>query len=54
MEPTSGNRQILNMNCANSVAGNEVKAILSPSRDGGLARYFNEQDTTGTIYRRCR
>ncbi|MGO4706134.1 hypothetical protein AB4072_10240 [Microvirga sp. 2MCAF38] len=54
VEPTSGNRQILNMHCANSVAANEVKTIMSSSPDGGLARYFNEQDTTGTIYRRCR
>ncbi|NIX77326.1 hypothetical protein [Microvirga terricola] len=54
IEPTSGNRQIFNMHCANSVSGNEVKVIMSPSSNGGLARYFNEQDTTGTLYRRCR
>jgi hypothetical protein len=26
---------------------------MAPQPDGSLKRYFNEQDTTGTLYQRC-
>jgi hypothetical protein len=49
----SGDRQMLVLDCANAVAGNEVRVLLAPSPDGSLRRYFNEQDTIGTMYQRC-
>ena len=49
----AGDRQVLILDCANAVAGDEVRVLLSTSPDGSLRRYFNEQDTTGTEYQRC-
>src|SRR5215217_5975015 len=51
VKPT-GDRQLLVLDCANAVAGNEVRVLLAPDSDGALRRYFNEQDTTGTKYLR--
>jgi hypothetical protein len=48
-----GDRQLLVLDCANAVAGNEVRVLMAPDSDGALRRYFNEQDTTGTKYERC-
>jgi hypothetical protein len=52
VKPT-GDRQFLVLDCANAVAGNEVRVLMAPDLDGALRRYFNEQDTTGTKYLRC-
>jgi len=52
VKPT-GDRQLLVLDCANAVAGNEVRVLLAPDSGGALRRYFNEQDTTGTKYERC-
>ena len=48
-----GDRQRLVLDCANAVAGNEVRLLMAPQSDGSLKRYFNEQDTSGTTYQRC-
>jgi hypothetical protein len=52
VRPT-GDRQLLILDCANAVAGNEVRVLMMPQPDGSLKRYFNEQDTLGTRYERC-
>lgn len=49
----AGDRQRLVLDCANAVAGNEVRVLMAAQSDGSLKRYFNEQDTTGTTYQRC-
>jgi hypothetical protein len=49
----SGDRQLLLLNCANAVAGNAVRVLMAPQPGGSLRRYFNEQDSVGTEYRRC-
>ena len=49
----AGGRQRLVLGCANAVAGNEVRVLMAPQPDGSLKRYFNEQDTGGTGYKRC-
>lgn len=49
----NGDRQLLVLDCANAVAGNEVRVLMSLQPDGSLRRYFNEQDTTGTEYKQC-
>lgn len=49
----NGDRQRLILDCANAVSGNEVRVLMAPQPDGSLKRYLNEQDTTGTAYKRC-
>jgi hypothetical protein len=49
----AGDRQVLVLNCANSVAGGEVRVLLATLPDGSVKRYLNERDTTGTQYQRC-
>jgi hypothetical protein len=49
----TGDRQVLVLDCANAVAGNEVRVLMASQPDGSLRRYFNEQDTTGTEYKKC-
>ena len=49
----SGDRQRLVLDCANAVAGNEVRVLMASQPDGSLKRYFNEQDTAGSSYQRC-
>ena len=49
----AGDRQRLVLDCANAVAGNEVRVLMATQPDGSLKRYFNEQDTSGTTYQRC-
>ena len=51
-KPT-GDRQLLVLDCANAVSGNEVRVLMATQPDGSLRRYFNEQDTAGTEYKRC-
>ena len=51
-QPT-GNRQLLVLDCANSVASNEVRAFMAPESSGSLRRYYRAQDPTGVGYRRC-
>ncbi|MHB2210762.1 hypothetical protein [Methylobacterium sp. CM6257] len=48
----AGDRQLLLLDCANAVAGNEVKVLMAPA-SGSLRRYYNEQDSTGVGYQRC-
>lgn len=52
IRPT-GDRQLLSLDCANAVAGSEVRTLIAALPDGSLRRYFNEHDTTGTPYQRC-
>jgi hypothetical protein len=49
----AGDRQSLVLDCANAVAGDQVRILMAPQSDGSLKRYFNEQDTAGTTYQRC-
>ena len=49
----TGDRQLLVLDCANMVAGSEVRVLMSLQPDGSLRRYFNERDTTGTEYKQC-
>ena len=49
----AGDRRILTLSCATPVAVDQARAILAPSADGSLRRYLNDQDTTGSSYRRC-
>jgi len=49
----AGDRQLLVLDCANAVSGNEVRVLMATQTDGSLRRYFNEQDTAGTEYKRC-
>jgi hypothetical protein len=49
----TGDRRIVVLDCANTVAENEVRVLIAPQPDGSLRRYFNEQDTIGTQYRQC-
>ncbi|PVE21072.1 hypothetical protein DC522_28605 [Microvirga sp. KLBC 81] len=49
----NGDRQLLVLDCANAVAGNEVRILMAPQPDGSLKRYFNAQDTIGTAYKQC-
>jgi hypothetical protein len=49
----SGDRLLLSLDCANAVAGNEVRVLMATLPDGSLKRYLNEQDTTGSSYQRC-
>jgi hypothetical protein len=49
----TGDRQLLVLDCANAVAGHEVRVLLATQPDGSLRRYFNEQDTGGTQYTQC-
>ncbi|WP_246776548.1 hypothetical protein [Microvirga sp. VF16] len=51
-KPTE-DRHTLLLDCANAVAGNEVRVLMAMMPDGSLKRYLNEQDTTGTSYQRC-
>jgi hypothetical protein len=48
-----GDRSTLTMDCANSVSTDAVKTLVSLSQDGSLRRYLNEQDSVGSMYRRC-
>ncbi|GJE42857.1 hypothetical protein [Methylobacterium soli] len=52
VRPT-GDRQLLVLDCANAVAGQEVRVYMIPQSNGALRRYYNEQDPTGTGYQRC-
>ena len=49
----SGDRQLFLLNCANAVAGNAVRVLMTPQPGGTLRRYFNEHDSVGTEYRQC-
>ncbi|GJE72699.1 hypothetical protein CHKEEEPN_4258 [Methylorubrum podarium] len=46
-------RQIFLLDCANSVASNEVRVLLATSPNGMLKRYYSDVDPTGVTYRRC-
>jgi hypothetical protein len=49
----SGDRRILALVCATSVAVDEAQARLEPLADGTLRRYLNAADKVGTKYERC-
>ncbi|QDI79017.1 hypothetical protein E8E01_00405 [Methylorubrum populi] len=51
VRPT-GDRQLLLLDCANAVAGTEVRILMAPA-SGALKRYYNDQDTIGVGYQRC-
>jgi hypothetical protein len=48
-----GDRRVLALTCATPVAVDQTRAVLAPAADGSLRRYLNDQDTTGSSYRRC-
>jgi hypothetical protein len=48
-----GDRRILTLACATSVAVDDATAILAPSADGALHRYFDDEDKVGSSYKRC-
>ncbi|WP_331254767.1 hypothetical protein [Methylobacterium currus] len=50
---TVDGRDHLDLDCANAVASNDVRVIMTPAKDGTLTRYYSEQDPTGIAYRRC-
>ena len=52
IKPT-GDREVLALDCANSVSVGALGVIMKPSPDGTLKRYFDDQDLTGNAYRRC-
>ena len=49
----SGDRQVLLLGCANSVSTSDLNATISLASDGTLRRYFNDDDSTGSVYERC-
>lgn len=49
----SGDRQRLVLDCANAVAGNEIRVLMAPQPDGSLKRFFDAEDTVGTVYKQC-
>ena len=49
----AGDRQVLVLNCANAVAGGELRVLLATLPDGSLRRYLNDQDSVGTGYQPC-
>ena len=49
----AGDRRVLSLQCATTIAVDDVKAIVGTSADGGLVRYLNDQDSTGSTYKRC-
>jgi hypothetical protein len=49
----AGERRILVLSCATPVSVDQTRAILAPAENGSLRRYLNDQDTTGSSYRRC-
>lgn len=46
-------RHLLILDCANAVAGQEVRVYMAPQPNGVLKRYYDDQDPAGTGYRRC-
>jgi hypothetical protein len=48
-----GDRRRLSLECATPVAVEKTTALLSLSADGALRRYFNEEDSAGSGYKRC-
>jgi len=52
MKP-AGERRVLSLQCATAVAVEPVRALIGTSSDGSLVRYLNEQDSTGSSYKRC-
>lgn len=50
----SGERQIMNLRCTTSVAMDAARAILAPSPDGSLQRFFEPEGGTAAKYQRCR
>jgi hypothetical protein len=49
----AGERRVLLLQCATGVAVEPVRALIGTSSDGSLVRYLNEQDSTGSSYKRC-
>jgi hypothetical protein len=49
----SGDRQRISLDCANAVAGNDVRVFMARGPDGSIRRYFNEQDPIGHLYKSC-
>jgi hypothetical protein len=49
----AGDRQQIFLDCANAVAGNDVRVFMAKGPDGSLRRYFSEQDPIGHLYKSC-
>jgi hypothetical protein len=49
-----GDRKVLSLSCATSIAVDTAKAVLSVAQDGSLYRYTSEDDKDGSKYDRCR
>ena len=49
----AGDRRVLSLQCATAVAVEPLRALIGTSSDGSLVRYLNEQDSTGSSYKRC-
>jgi hypothetical protein len=48
-----GDRRILKLSCATSIAHSDVTAILAPGPEGTLRRFSSDGDTIGSSYKRC-
>jgi hypothetical protein len=48
-----GERLLLSLSCATSIAVEPVKAQLSLAEDGSLNRYSDDNDSVGSSYVRC-
>jgi hypothetical protein len=49
----AGARRVLLLQCATAVAVEPVRALVGASSDGSLVRYLNDEDSTGSHYKRC-
>lgn len=49
-----GNRTRVNLRCANSISPEDVTVLLAKLPDGRLARYYDENDQSGSRYTYCR
>ncbi len=50
---SADDRQVIALNCANSVAANDVAVFMAAAPDGSLKRFFDNQDKIGRPYKRC-
>lgn len=50
---STDDRQVITLNCANSVATNDVTVQMAAAPDGSLKRFFDDQDKIGRPYKRC-
>jgi hypothetical protein len=48
-----GSRTLVTLRCANSISQSDVKVLLAKLPDGRLARYYDENDRSGSRYTYC-